>query len=79
MREFVDERIVPEAREHELSGERPSAELITEMSKRKILHMRLGPGKHLHGLTLPGGMKGEKFDYLAELVRSPTPARFGLG
>lgn len=31
--------------------------------------MRLGPGPHLHGLTLPGGMKGEDYDYLAELVR----------
>lgn len=25
-----------------------------------------------NGLTLPGGMKGEKYDYLAELVSSPS-------
>jgi hypothetical protein len=22
--------------------------------------MRMGPGKHLHGLALPGGLKGEE-------------------
>jgi hypothetical protein len=30
--------------------------------------MKLGPGDHLHGLTLPGGVKGEDFDYFHELV-----------
>jgi hypothetical protein len=32
--------------------------------------MRLGPGKHLHGLTLLGGMKGEEYDYFAEMILS---------
>jgi alkylation response protein AidB-like acyl-CoA dehydrogenase len=30
--------------------------------------MRMGPGKHLHGLTLPGGLKGEDFDYFHEQI-----------
>lgn len=30
--------------------------------------MRLGPGKHLHGHVLMGGVKGEDFDYFHELV-----------
>ncbi|KAK4701716.1 hypothetical protein P7C70_g4507, partial [Phenoliferia sp. Uapishka_3] len=68
MREFVDVELVPEARMGELTDKRPSQELVKKMSDLKILHMRLGPGKHLHGLTLPGGMRGEDFDYLAELV-----------
>lgn len=33
------------------------------MGENKVQHMRLGPGKHLHGLTLPGGIPGEEFDY----------------
>jgi hypothetical protein len=47
MREFVDVEVVPEARAGELSDTRPSQELIKKMSAAKILHMRLGPGKHL--------------------------------
>jgi hypothetical protein len=38
------------------------------MYQNKIQHMRLGPGKHLHGLTLPGGLKGEDYNYFHELV-----------
>lgn len=49
----MDETLSPEARASEASGTRPSKELVDEMSRQKILHMRLGPGKHLHGLTLP--------------------------
>lgn len=30
--------------------------------------MRMGPGKHLHGMTLPGGFKGEEFDYFHEQI-----------
>jgi len=30
--------------------------------------MRLGPGRHLHGLILPGGLRGEDFTYMHELV-----------
>jgi hypothetical protein len=70
VRHFVDSEVIPEARAHEQTGERPSIELIKKMAENKINYARLGPGKHLHGLTLPGGMKGEDFDYLGELVSS---------
>ena len=30
--------------------------------------MRMGPGAHLHGLILPGGLRGEDFDYFHEIV-----------
>ncbi|KAH8917100.1 acyl-CoA dehydrogenase NM domain-like protein [Atractiella rhizophila] len=63
MRKFVDEHVVEHAQEIEQSNERPDPELIKEMGRRYINHMRLGPGKHLHGLTLPGDVKGEEFDY----------------
>ncbi|KAL8281196.1 hypothetical protein RQP46_006554 [Phenoliferia psychrophenolica] len=77
MRSFVDVELIPEARASELTDTRPSQELVKKMSDLKILHMRLGPGKHLHGLTLPGGMRGEDYDYLAELVVTQELARMG--
>ncbi|EHK98313.1 putative Isovaleryl-CoA dehydrogenase, mitochondrial [Glarea lozoyensis 74030] len=39
------------------------------MSKKGILHMRLGPGKHMHGVDLmDGAVKGEDFDYFHDLI-----------
>jgi hypothetical protein len=33
------------------------------MANNGILHMRIGPGKHMHGMELMGGaLKGEEFD-----------------
>lgn len=39
--------------------------------------MRLGPGKHLHGRKLLGGVKGEEYDYFHELIISQEVARLG--
>ncbi|KAF2758211.1 acyl-CoA dehydrogenase NM domain-like protein [Pseudovirgaria hyperparasitica] len=75
MREFVDSTVWPEAQEKELSGEYISQELIDKMAANGILAMRLGPGKHLHGRTLPGGVKGEEFDYLHDLVTAQELVR----
>jgi hypothetical protein len=47
------------------------------MYQNKIQHMRLGPGKHLHGLTLPSGLRGEDFDYFHELIINQEFARMG--
>lgn len=65
MREFTDTYVTPEAKIHEETNKRPTVELIQKMGSAPhyINQMRLGPGKHLHGLTLPGGLKGEDFDY----------------
>jgi len=70
MRMFVDEHVFADAQEKELSGERPDPELIKHMGKDGVYinHMRLGPGRHLHGLILPGGLRGEDFTYMHELV-----------
>ena len=43
-------------------------ELIQRCGELYINHMRMGPGKHLYGLTLPGGLKGEDFDYFHEQI-----------
>jgi hypothetical protein len=78
MRKFVDEHIIPEARAHEKTDERPSDELFHKLSEAKITHMRLGPGPWLHGLTLAdGALKGEDYTYLHELVVNQEIARMG--
>ena len=42
---------------------------LTVSQENNFNRMRLGPGKHLHGQTLMGGVvKGEEFDYFHELV-----------
>lgn len=65
MRSFFDTHVKAEAQEREETNERPSDELFKLMGSPEwnITTARLGPGKHLHGLVLPGGVKGEEFDY----------------
>ncbi|GAA98980.1 uncharacterized protein L969DRAFT_64385 [Mixia osmundae IAM 14324] len=75
MRNFFDNEVREEATEHEISNERPTVELIKKMGANRINHMRMGPGKHLHGLTLPGGVKGEEFDYFHEMIITQEVAR----
>lgn len=69
MRIFTDTYVYPEAQECEKTGKYISQELIDRMSKMGILHMRLGPGKHLHGVNLmDGAVKGEEFDYFHDMI-----------
>lgn len=69
MRIFVDKYVYPEAQECEKTGKHISQDLIDRMSKAGILHMRLGPGKHLHGVNLmEGAVKGEEFDYFHDMI-----------
>jgi alkylation response protein AidB-like acyl-CoA dehydrogenase len=67
-RKFVDEHVYPEAQEKELDGTYISQELVDKMAESEVLAMRLGPGKHLHGRKLLGGVKGEEFDYFHDLI-----------
>ena len=76
MRLFVDTHITPEAQKSEVEGKHISQELIDKMSKAGILHMRIGPGKHLHGVELLGGaVKGEEFDYFHDSIVSQELVR----
>jgi hypothetical protein len=69
MRIFVDEDVYPVAQECEREGNTIPQELIDKMSKKGILHMRLGPGKHMHGVDLmDGAVKGEDFDYFHDMI-----------
>lgn len=76
MRVFTDKYITPEAQEKEKSGEWVSQELVERMSKAGVLQMRMGPGKHLHGLNLlDGAVEGKEFDYFHDLVMSQEGVR----
>ncbi|KAJ7170602.1 peroxisomal acyl-CoA-dehydrogenase [Mycena crocata] len=78
VRKFVDEFIYPEAQIKEEDGTRVSQELVDKMTELNIHAMRLGPGKHLKGLTLMGGIvKPEEYDYFHELVLTQEIARCG--
>lgn len=68
-RKFIEEHVIPEAQVHEETGAFPSARTIELQAKYNILAMRLGPGKHLKGLTLAEGLvRPEEFDYFHELI-----------
>jgi alkylation response protein AidB-like acyl-CoA dehydrogenase len=76
MRMFVDTHITPEAQQKELDGTYVSQELIEKMAAAEVIGMRLGPGKHLHGKQLLGGvMKGDDFDYFHDLVTAQEMSR----
>ncbi|KAH9926830.1 acyl-CoA dehydrogenase/oxidase [Amylocystis lapponica] len=52
VRKFMDEIVLPDALLHEEDGKRPSLSVIQKMADLNLHAMRMGPGKHLKGLTL---------------------------
>jgi len=69
MRVFTDKELYPIAQECEKTGKHIPQELIDSMSQKGILHMRIGPGKHLYGVNLMNGaLTGEEFDYFHDLI-----------
>ena len=78
VREFVDTHIVPEAAEKEKDGTYISQELIDKMADVNLLACRLGPGKHLKGRKIFGGVvKGEEYDYFHDMVQCQEMCRTG--
>ncbi|KAI9357985.1 acyl-CoA dehydrogenase/oxidase [Zopfochytrium polystomum] len=78
LREFVDTELMPESVALESMGERPDDEMYLKMGKFNLIACRLGPGDHLKGLTLPGGVKPEEFDYFHELIAHEEMCRLGI-
>ncbi|KAJ5054055.1 uncharacterized protein L3040_000339 [Drepanopeziza brunnea f. sp. 'multigermtubi'] len=69
LRVWVDTVLYPVAQECEKSGKHIPQEIIDDMSRNGILHMKIGPGKHLHGVNLMGGvMMGDDFDYFHDMI-----------
>ncbi|KAF9519567.1 hypothetical protein BS47DRAFT_1370728 [Hydnum rufescens UP504] len=79
MRKFVEEIVMPDAQDREEDGKRPSSYVVEESAKCNLHAMRLGPGKHLKGLTLAGGIvTPEEFDYFHELIITQELCRIGF-
>ncbi|KAI0267691.1 peroxisomal acyl-CoA-dehydrogenase [Gloeopeniophorella convolvens] len=77
-RQFFDEVVYPDAQERELDGKRPSQEVLDKMAEVNLHAMRLGPGKHLKGLSLFNGLvKPEEYDYFHELIVTQEFVRVG--
>ncbi|KAF9450325.1 acyl-CoA dehydrogenase [Macrolepiota fuliginosa MF-IS2] len=78
IRKFFDEVVHPDAVAREEDGKPPTKSVIEAMAKLNIHAMRMGPGKHLKGLELMGGIvKPEEFDYFHEMIITQEFARVG--
>jgi len=78
VRKFTDEVVYPDAQAREEDGKRPSLDVIHKMAELNLHAMRMGPGKHLKGLTLMGGIvKPEEFDYFHEMIINQELCRHG--
>ncbi|KAF8149866.1 peroxisomal acyl-CoA-dehydrogenase [Crassisporium funariophilum] len=78
VRKFFDEIVTPDAALREEDGKPPSKSVLQAMAKLNLHAMRMGPGKHLQGLVLMGGIvKPEEFDYFHELVVTQEFVRAG--
>lgn len=76
VRLFTDTHVTPEAQEKERDGTYISQELIDRMAANNLLAMKLGPGPHLHGRELLGGVvDGREFDYFHDLVVAQESVR----
>ncbi|KZV96657.1 acyl-CoA dehydrogenase NM domain-like protein [Exidia glandulosa HHB12029] len=78
VRKFIDEVVYEDAQAREEDGKRVSQEVLDKMADVEMHAMRLGPGKHLKGRTLMGGLvKPEEFDYFHELIITQELTRVG--
>ncbi|EPQ54019.1 acyl-CoA dehydrogenase NM domain-like protein [Gloeophyllum trabeum ATCC 11539] len=78
VRKFVDDFVWPDAQAREADGKRPSQSVIDKMAELNLHAMRMGPGKHLKGLKLMGGIvTPEEFDYFHELIITQEIVRCG--
>ena len=74
LRKFFDEEVVPDAVALDARGTHPSPELWRLLGKRGVLASRVQHGPWLKdvvencGVTLPGGVRTDEFDYFHELI-----------
>ncbi|KAH8100083.1 acyl-CoA dehydrogenase NM domain-like protein [Cristinia sonorae] len=78
VRKFFDDYVYPDAQLREADGKRPSQDVFDKMAEVNLHAMRMGPGKHLKGLTLMNGLvTPEEFDYFHELIIQQEVVRCG--
>ncbi|KAJ3325513.1 hypothetical protein HDU76_013160 [Blyttiomyces sp. JEL0837] len=77
VRHFVDTELKPHAAQLEEEGGKMPKEIYQAMGRFGLLASRIGPGAHLKGFNLPGGVKPEEFDYFHELIAHEEVAAIG--
>lgn len=76
LRTFIDDVVAPDAIKCEENGKRISQDVVEKLCGNGILAMRIGPGAHLKGLKLMGGViTPEEFDCFHELIINQELAR----
>jgi alkylation response protein AidB-like acyl-CoA dehydrogenase/predicted heme/steroid binding protein len=78
IRKFIHEVVEPDALMKDDSGEVATIEMYEKMGEFGWLASRIGPGPHLQGLNLPGGVKPEEFDYFHEMIAHEELATIGI-
>lgn len=74
LRKFFDEEVMPDAVALDARGTHPSPELWRKLGSRGVLASRVQHGPWLKdvvencGVTLPGGLRPDEFDYFHELI-----------
>ncbi|TBU27688.1 acyl-CoA dehydrogenase NM domain-like protein [Dichomitus squalens] len=78
VRKFFEEVVLPDAVKCEENGKRISQEVVEKLCENNIPAMRIGPGKHLKGRKLMGGIvTPEEFDHFHELIVNYEIGRLG--
>ncbi|KAI0773710.1 acyl-CoA dehydrogenase NM domain-like protein [Fomes fomentarius] len=78
VRKFFEEVVQPDAIKCEDNGKRISQEVVDKLCEMNIPAMRIGPGKHLKGRQLMGGIIApEEFDHFHELIVNFEVGRLG--
>ncbi|KAI9063490.1 acyl-CoA dehydrogenase NM domain-like protein [Trametes sanguinea] len=78
VRKFFEEVVYPDAVRHEDDGKRISQDVVDKLCEMNIPAMRIGPGRHLKGRTLMGGIvTPEEFDHFHELIINFEIGRLG--
>ncbi|CAO3634210.1 unnamed protein product [Cunninghamella blakesleeana] len=67
VREILSE-LEPEFRELDQTDGNIPDELMQKLGETGLLACNIGPGKHLNGINIPGGVKPEEFDYFHEMI-----------
>lgn len=82
VRSFVEEELEPIAETADIEGEMPDEELRQKLGVSGLLVIRMGPGPWLEeairaGVSIPGGIKPEEFDYFHEMLAHQEVGRLG--
>ncbi|KAF9223846.1 acyl-CoA dehydrogenase NM domain-like protein [Gyrodon lividus] len=78
VRSFIDEVVYEDAQAREEDGKQPSQFVLDNMTDTNLHAMRMGPGKHLQGLILMGGIvKPEEGTLGGTVIGLPPVLNFG--